>query len=48
MLWLKRFPANNGHYPYDMYMRQDNYFYEEQVENTECKYDPEKGFSKYF
>jgi len=48
MLWVKRFPLNGGQYPYDMYMRQNNYFYEEQMENTECKYDPEKGFSKYF
>lgn len=48
MLWLKRFPINGGQYPYDMYMRQDHYFYEEQIENTECQYNPEKGFSRFF
>jgi hypothetical protein len=48
MLWIKRFPINTGQYPYDMYMRQDHYFYEEQIEQNECQYDPEIGFSKFF
>jgi hypothetical protein len=48
MLLIKRFPLDGGRYPYDMYMRQNHYFYEEQVEKTECKYNPEKGYSKFF
>lgn len=48
MLWLKRFSIDNGRYPYDMYLGQNQYFYEEQIENTIRKYDRQKGFSKFF
>lgn len=48
MFWIKRFPIDNGRYPYPMYMIQKHYFYEEQMEKTECKYNHSVGFSKYF
>jgi hypothetical protein len=45
MFWIK---YDYKGYPYPMYMVQNHYFYEEQIEKTECKYNPQKGFSKYF
>ena len=48
MLWIKRYPIDAGQFPYAMYMIQNQYYYEEQVEKTECKFNPRKGFSKFF
>jgi len=48
MFWIKRYPYDNGAYPYIMYLMQNQYFYEEQIEKTECQYNPQKGFSKFF